>query len=667
MRVRQLILAALLVAVAAVTRAQQPAFKSGVDLVRFDVRVVDANGRPITDLRQEEIEIVEGRRPLPVVLFQRVTEPAGSYVDEAMRVVTAEISSNDAAPRGHLYILIFDQQHITPGNENRARLAAAEFIRHKVRPSDRVAIYGVPAPGPQLNFTADRNRAIAELEKVRGAFERLVSTPLGMMSLHESYEIARGSDRALTAVLARFGTEQTGDLGASGAAVGAGGARGTRGEDPAITRRLLVENARTVTAQADAASRQFLMRMSDVIRQYRTVEGRKIVALFSEGFNQENVTRDLEAVAAAAAQSYCVFYSIDLNARGPDLKEEAPSSSDAATEVLTRIEPLGSLAAETDGVLINHASDHLRPALERIADQAQDYYIVGFASPQGGAVRDRYHRVRVSVSRPGATVSARTGYSVGEPAIPDRKHAIDAALAAPFAQHGLPVSYTTYQMRSEQGKGARVYLSLTADLPRPAADPAPPPADVVFVVRDASDGRVVASGTDTMRPIDGADRARYRVQFDVDPGTYLMRAVVREAGGLVGTADRRLEVRTLAGPDVSLSDIFFASAADALPVRPRALVTDTLTGFLEIYGREPGQLATLEGTAELVPMGSDTPLASGRLSLQPVQQGARGPLRRAEFSFPLGGVAPGHYVVRTRVRAGGESAGDVRRQVEVWQ
>ena len=36
-------------------------------------------------------------------------------------------------------------------------------------------------------------------------------------------------------------------------------------------------------------------------------------------------------------------------------------------------------------------------------------------------------------------------------------------------------------------------------------------------------------------------RGTYRVHFDVPPGSYLMRAVVREPGGLVGSADRKLD------------------------------------------------------------------------------------------------------------------------------
>ena len=153
-----MVLRVLLMLAVVVTSAPvlaQVTFTSGVDVVRFDIRVVDADGRPITDLRPDEI-VTEAGQTLPLVLFQRVTEPSGSYVEDAIRAVSAEVSSNEAFPRGHLYILIFDQQHITPGNEQRARIAAENFIRRHVRPSDRVALFAVPGPGPQIGFTATR-------------------------------------------------------------------------------------------------------------------------------------------------------------------------------------------------------------------------------------------------------------------------------------------------------------------------------------------------------------------------------------------------------------------------------------------------------------------------------------------------------------------------------
>jgi VWFA-related protein len=656
-------------------RAQQPIFRSGIDLVRFDVRVTDASsGRPITDLRPEEVQVVEDGRVLPLLLFQHLREPAGNYTDAALRAVSAEVSSNRGAPRGHLYLLVFDQAHITPGNEQLARRAAETFIRTRVRPSDRVAVIGIPGPGPELGFTADRTRAAAELVKVRGDLERNVKSAAGNVSLQEAYEITAGNDRVTADVLARQSVDLTADVGAA-AAAGMSGlvdrAASRQGESPTVMRKVILENARTVVAQADAATRDVLQRLADLVAQYRLVEGRKTVVLFSEGFHQRNVSRELEQVAAAAAQSYAVFYPFDLNRRAStDISQPQVPGTTAATEIHARIEPLGSLAAETDGALVIDAVSHLDAALDRIADREQDYYLVGFTpSPAALESRGEYRRVSVRVTRPGARVSARTGYAAPKAAATlDRRRAIDAALSAPFAQQGLRLAYTTYTMRSEDAGRARIILSLEADLPvRGATHTA---ADVVFVVRDARDGRVAASGTDTMPLPDAASAGAatgvgvFRVHFEVPPGAYIMRAVVREPGGLVGSADRRLDVRGLTGPDVAVSDVILESAGGPLPVRARVYTHDGLAGMLEAYARSATQLAPLEATMTLVRASGEV-AATVRGSLDEAVSTGTGMRRRANFSLPLAAVPPGGYLARVKVASGSETVADLTREVEV--
>jgi VWFA-related protein len=658
---------------AAASQAPQPVFRSGADLVRFDVRVTDASGRPLTDLRRDEIEIVEDGVPRPILLFQHVDEPSGTYAEAALRSVSAEVSSNRGAPRGHLYLLVFDQHHITPGNEQVARRAAEAFLKARVRPSDRVAIVGIPGPGPQLGFTADRTRAVSELQKVHGELERVVTSPAGRFSIHEAYEAAAGNDAVISGIMTRQSADVTADVGATASSDGSNvdRARARSAEEPGVTRRIIVENARTIVAHADADARDSLQRLADVIAQYSVVEGRKTVVFFSEGFHQQNVSRELEMVAAAAAESYSVFYSFDLNRRGSNVDQALVSTITEAAEIQARTEPLGSLAAETDGTLIIDAAAHLDEALGRIADQAQDYYLVGF-TPSAAALdaRGRYVRVSVRVKRPGARVSARSGYAVPKSGAPlDRRRSIDAALAAPFAQQALRVDYTTYTLRSDNAGRARVLLSLEADLP--VRDTAHDAADVVFLVRDARDGRVVASGTDTMAlpsaPVDGAATGvgTYRVHFDVPPGSYIMRTVVREPGGLLGSADRKLDVRGLSGPDVTVGDVILGGSGAGLPVRARAFVQDGLAGMLETYGRSPDQLQALAVTAALVPIGVDRPAATVRAELGEILSAGIGVTRRATFAMPLAGMAPGAYLARVKVTAGSETVADLSRELEI--
>jgi VWFA-related protein len=655
--------------VAQTQSADRPTFKTGVDLVRLDVRVTDEAGRPVTDLRPEELEIYDAGTLLPIVLFQRVTEPAGAYVDAAMRAVTAEVSSNEAFPRGHLYILIFDQQHITPGNEQRARLAAEQFIRTRVRPSDRVALFALPGPGPQIGFTADKLRAINELPKIRGSYQRIVTTPIGNMSVFEAHRIALGDERLMTEVVLRMASELSSDVlpGGSG-----NNKPNALTEDSASASRLIVrENANTVVTLTDAASRQFLQYLADVVGGFRDIEGRKTVILFSEGFFQDNLTRELETVAAAAAQSYCVFYTFDLNNRGPALNEAYASDTTLATEIQSRIAPMSTLAVETDGMMVLDASARTGDALNVIAEQAQDYYLVGFTPSEDARIkRGQYRRITIKSKRSGTRVSARTGYTLApDRTMADRRKAIDSVLGAPFAQQGLKVDYTTYVMKAPEPGRHRVVLSLAADLPvraRPTDT-----ADVVFIARDVRDGRVVASGTDTI-PLPAAARkgspmgaAAWRVQFSVPAGSYMMRTVVREPGGLVGSADRRIEVRPLDGPEIAVSDLILGSALGALPVRPRAFSGDGLSGVIETYARTPVQMEGLEVHVQLRKPGETSAIKSFTADLLDPAEDSGGVVRRARFMMPLDGVAPGDYVAYATVKARGEIVAERTRQVEI--
>ncbi len=428
-----------------------------------------------------------------MVLFQRITEPAGSYVDEAIRAVSSEVSSNEAFPRGHLYILLFDQQHITAGNEQRARRAAEEFVRTRVRPTDRVALYALPGPGPQLGFTSDRVRVISELGRIRGSYQRVITMPQITMNIYEAHRIVQGDEKLLTSAMDRMATSGLSDVSGRSA-----GATAASTEDPSVSRRLVKENAQTIVNQADSESRAMLQRVADMLTGFRDIEGRKTVVFFTEGFFQDNLGREIEAVAAAAAQSYCVFYPFDLNPRSQPLSEGTPSETTIGSEIQARLGPMGTLAAETDGALILDASGQTDAALARLADQARDYYLIGFQpSDAARADRGKYRRVTVSVKRDGARASARTGYALPrETAAPDKRRAIDTVLGAPFVQQGLKIGYTTYVLRAPEAGKQRVVLSLVTELPvRGKPDDT---ADVVFVARDVKDGRVVASGSDTI-------------------------------------------------------------------------------------------------------------------------------------------------------------------------
>jgi VWFA-related protein len=643
-----------------------PTFRAGVEVVRLDVRVTGADGRPLRDLRADEVEIVEDGDSRPVVLFQHIEEPPESYAEIASRTVAGEVSTNQGAARGHLYVIIFDQLHIAPGNEQRARLAAQRFVSTRLRPGDRVALYALPGPGPQIGFTADVKRVSAALAEMHGTAEATATGAIATMTRHEAFEIVRGNELILQRVADRVqalnGTDAQRRVDPS--------AFGT-GTIPLTS--LVKEDARKIANTADGEARAVLARLSDVLRPLRAIEGRKSILLVSEGFDGDRLTTEIEEVAAAAAESYSVVNALDINRREIDVNASEPVGADQATTIHDRLSPLGSLAAETGGGLFLDVSARADRVFTALGDQSQDYYLVGFM-PREVSLNDRgkYRRVTVRVRRGGARVSTRTGFTLTDAAARmDRHQAIDRAMKAPFAQQGLPLQYTTYVLRGGAPRIQNVILSLAAQLPVASADGQA--ADVVFVVRSAADGRVAASGRDTIplparREGDGTTGSgTFRVQFELSAGEYLMRAVVREPGGLVGSADRRFTVRALDGPSVETSDLILTSQRGELPVRLSAYTGDGLSGVLELAARTGEQLQDARVVVELLPIGETAATVSTTAALGEIRMIEHGVAREARVDLPLQSVLPGAYLARARVVIGADTVSQAVRELDVRQ
>jgi VWFA-related protein len=638
-----------------------PTFRAGVELVRLDVRVTGADGRPIRDLRQDEIEVVDGGS-LPIVFFQHIQEPEGSFAETASHTVAGEVSTNQGAARGQLYLILFDQLHITPGNEQRARLAAQKFVTTRLRPGDRVALYALPGPGPQIAFTADARRVAAALPSVHGTAEPRAYGALGSMTRYEAFEIVRGNEVILQRVAERFQRQ-------------AGSDAQTRGTSALSTgtlplTELVKEDARKIANTADGESRAVLARVSDVLRPLRAVEGRKTILFISEGFQSDRLSREIEMVAAAAAESYSVVHAFDINRREVDVTADEPVGADQATNIHDKLSPLGTLAAETGGSLVLDAAARADQAFAAIADQSPDYYLIGFL-PKAHAQPGEYRRVSVRVKRAGARVNSRTGFALSDPtAHLDRQQALQRAMAAPFAQQGLPVQYTTYTLRGNAPGTQTVVLSLETELPVASSQEAHA-ADVVFAVHSVADGRVAASGKDvialpTQPRADGTTgTGTFRVQFDLQAGDYLMRVAVREPGGLVGTADRRFTVRALDGPGVVSGDLLVTSGRGDLPVRATAYTADGLRAALPLYARTTEQLASARVVIDLVPIGENIAIVSGFADFRDAATTGRGAAREASVELPLQSVAPGAYLARARVTVDADTVAEAVREVVV--
>ncbi len=105
--VSTLVIAALL---GSLSRAQEPTFRSGIDLATFGVTVSDRTGAYLSDLTQDDFEILEDGRPQTIRYFARGDASNGAF-----------------APELHLGLL-FDTSGSMSEDIGLARTAAVRFL-----------------------------------------------------------------------------------------------------------------------------------------------------------------------------------------------------------------------------------------------------------------------------------------------------------------------------------------------------------------------------------------------------------------------------------------------------------------------------------------------------------------------------------------------------------
>jgi len=146
MHVRAIRVAAALLAVpllGARPSAQKPVNASPASpLLRLDVSVTDASGKPVPALRAADFAVTEDGRPVSIQTVTSI-DPAGG------------------GPRTYLFAV--DALHLSPRGAQRVEPILSEFVRTSLRPEDRAAVAWL-GPAPRMSdFTSDPQRLSAAI------------------------------------------------------------------------------------------------------------------------------------------------------------------------------------------------------------------------------------------------------------------------------------------------------------------------------------------------------------------------------------------------------------------------------------------------------------------------------------------------------------------------
>ncbi len=167
--------AALAVAGAAVGQlyAQQegtPIFRAGTTLVEFTIVATDGKGQPVTDLKQEEISILQNGKPQPVAFFRfEGSAFAPGAVEPTHEPIAPGIFTNRTeyfpGPARNVTAIVIDSLNTLPEDQVAVKAQVMHYL-HALAPNTRVAVYSLGSNLRILHdFTADLEALRARLAK----------------------------------------------------------------------------------------------------------------------------------------------------------------------------------------------------------------------------------------------------------------------------------------------------------------------------------------------------------------------------------------------------------------------------------------------------------------------------------------------------------------------
>ena len=435
--------------VQAQTSAQKqdlPAFRSRITLVPLDVRVLDRDGKPVTDLSRDDFTILENGEPQVVAMFSasglvpEAPPPRSQFRPGLRQAVGAQL----APPRGRTFLLVIGRGRIQEPFDGIGALIA--FVRERLLPQDRVAVM---AFNRITDFTVDHEQIVAVLERYRERHERLEA-------LLEQYELGPASQyRKCPKCLPDFILPKIDEIfrfpgaivsrempQALGMEEDIYAGRERRFYDALLETELAVGRESNPLVDEVAARRAALSGASSAaeygaqrivvsqdkdkllngITEMRYFEGEKhIVFLTEKGIAIDEREED-QIVARGASDARVVLNMIVTG--GIYWPSASRGIVNAAIPVnLFPTQVVKNLAAESGGLA--SIAKNPRVALAAVDEVTRFEYLLGYY-PANSARDGKFRDVKVTVNRPDVTVLVRNGYYDEDVIIPGDRAAFMA-------------------------------------------------------------------------------------------------------------------------------------------------------------------------------------------------------------------------------------------------
>ena len=285
-----------------------------------------------------------------------------------------------------------------------------------------------------------------------------------------------------------------------------------------------------------------LANLKEIIRRMAIAPGQRTIMFISPGFNTmtPEYMQELTDILERAIKANVIISTLDARGLFTDPSLDVSGRGGSLTAAIARADILAELAAGTGGTFYQNSND-LDEGFRRLAAAPEYIYLLGF-SPQNLKLDGSFHSLKVTLKNGGGvTIQARHGYYAPrhmEDEAENARQEIESALFSREEILELPIDmHTQFFKSSDQSARVSVLAHLNLKLFKFQKVEGRNGNEVTLVYglfdRDGNYTQGIKKVV-TLRLKDEtlerlAQGVTVRTSFDVKPGTYLIRLVVRDA------------------------------------------------------------------------------------------------------------------------------------------
>ena len=517
-------------------------FKVNVNLVLVRVVVRDGQGHAIGTLKKEDFQLFDNGKPQTIARF--AVEKTSIVPKSGSAGGKNEQGPKQEAPERYVAYL-FDDLHLAPVEVASVRNAAIKHLE-SLAPGDRAAVYTTSGI-VMLDFTDDRAKLRAALLRINSnPNNNAPATDCPYIPAYQADLIVNKHDPiALQVAVADY-------INCLNMNAGAG------------AQNVVISSAERVASTSSDQSRLALGTIRDVIKRIAVMPGPRTIVLVSPGFLLiDNTQRESEVIDRAVRANVVIstldargLYSgmSDITRRNQSEQTVAALSQYALQSASDEANVLSELAYGTGGTFVHNTND-LVDGFQRTAAMPEYYYVLGFA-PQNLKNDGKYHALKVTLAnKQPYALQARKGYYAPthlQNAAEQAKSEINDAVFSQEERKDIPVElHTKYFKTSDDGAKLAVLVKVDVrHLHYQKADGRYRNELTIVSALFDRNGNLVQGDQKTleMRLTDETLEKKLdagvtmRSNFEVKPGSYVVRCVVRDAEGQLSATNDSIEI-----------------------------------------------------------------------------------------------------------------------------